>query len=109
MRGDTAIRRHWILVWCAFSFCWLHQRDSAAPSTDPAQPVESVPDAPATPAGASGGENQRPAVRSATPAQRLLAGGPARGAGLVGTLAHALAPLESVVAAAPAPPAADAA
>jgi hypothetical protein len=22
VRGDRAIRRHWILVWCAFSFCW---------------------------------------------------------------------------------------
>jgi hypothetical protein len=22
VRGDRAIRRHWTLVWCAFSFCW---------------------------------------------------------------------------------------
>jgi SRSO17 transposase len=22
VRGDRAIRRHWALVWCAFSFCW---------------------------------------------------------------------------------------
>jgi hypothetical protein len=24
VRSDTAIRRHWILVCCAFSFCWHH-------------------------------------------------------------------------------------
>ncbi len=25
VRGDVAIRRHWQLVCCAFSFCWWHQ------------------------------------------------------------------------------------
>jgi len=49
VRGDTAIRRHWALVWCAFSFCWLQQRD-AAPSTDPRQPVEPSPAPLAAPA-----------------------------------------------------------
>ena len=24
VRSDVAIRRHWTLVWCAFSFCWWH-------------------------------------------------------------------------------------
>lgn len=24
VRSDQAIRRHWVLVWCAFSFCWWH-------------------------------------------------------------------------------------
>jgi hypothetical protein len=24
VRSDLAIRRHWVLVWCAFSFCWWH-------------------------------------------------------------------------------------
>ncbi len=106
VRGDTAIRRHWTLVWCAFSFCWLHQRDAAAPSTDPTQPVEPAPAALAAPASPSGGGNQRPTGRFAAPARRLVARGPAHGAGMVGTLAHALALLEGVVAAAPAPPAA---
>jgi len=27
VRSDRAIRRHWALVWCAFSFCWLHQQE----------------------------------------------------------------------------------
>ena len=24
VRSDVAMRRHWVLVWCAFSFCWWH-------------------------------------------------------------------------------------
>jgi len=108
VRSDRAIRRHWALVWCAFSFCWLHQRDKTPPSTDPAQPARPAPAAPAAPAFQSGGENQRPTGQCATPAQRLVASGPAHGAGMVGTLDHALALLESVVAATPAPRTADA-
>lgn len=109
VRSDRAIRRHWALVWCAFSFCWLHQREAAAPPTDPAQPAEPAPAAPAPPARRSGGENQRPAARPTVPAPRLLAGGIAHGPGVAGTLAHALALLDGVVAAAPAAPAPDAA
>src|SRR3712207_4302453 len=26
VRSDLAMRRHWVLVWCAFSFCWWHLR-----------------------------------------------------------------------------------
>jgi len=29
VRADIAIRRHWQLVCCAFSFCWYHQRHAA--------------------------------------------------------------------------------
>lgn len=28
VRSDKAIRRHWQLVWCAFSFCWYHASHS---------------------------------------------------------------------------------
>lgn len=103
VRGDRAIRRHWALVWCAFSFCWLHQRD-ATPSADAAPPADPPPVALAAPASPSGGENQRPVARPA-PAQRLLAGGPARGARVARTLDHAPALLARVVARAPAAPA----
>jgi SRSO17 transposase len=30
VRADHAIRRHWMLVWCAFSFCWWHEAQRAA-------------------------------------------------------------------------------
>ncbi len=29
VRSDLVIRRHWVLVWCAFSFCWWHLAHSA--------------------------------------------------------------------------------
>jgi len=108
VRGDRAIRRHWTLVWCAFSFCWLRQRD-AAPSADPTQPVEPAPAALAAPTFPSGGKNQRPTGQFAAPAQRLVASSPARGPSMARTLDHALALLAGVVASAPALPTADAA
>ena len=37
VRSDTAIRRHWELVNCAFSFCWL-QAAFAGNNADPAPP-----------------------------------------------------------------------
>jgi SRSO17 transposase len=30
VRADHAIRRHWALVWCAFSFCWWHEVQHAS-------------------------------------------------------------------------------
>ena len=102
VRSDRAMRRHWALVWCAFSCCWRHQRDNATPSIDPAQPVEPAPEAPAAPAGLRGEKNQRLDTQSATAVPRLVAGRLADGARVAGTLAHALALLARVVQAAPA-------
>jgi hypothetical protein len=31
VRTDLAMRRHWALVYCAFSFCWWHVRDPMPP------------------------------------------------------------------------------
>lgn len=38
VRSDQAIRRHWALVCCAFSFCWWHQshNQSCSHNADPA-------------------------------------------------------------------------
>jgi hypothetical protein len=38
VRSDQAIRRHWQLVCCAFSFCWYHQ--AHLPPTEPVEPVQ---------------------------------------------------------------------
>jgi hypothetical protein len=92
VRSDQAIRRHWALVCCAFSFCWYHQ-SRAGPGAD--QPVATSP-APTTAAG--GGKNRdHAAATSAT----LLAGRTPSGAGVAGTLDHALALLARVVDTAP--------
>jgi hypothetical protein len=34
VRSDQAIRRHWQLVCCAFSFCWYHSSHSSSRTTD---------------------------------------------------------------------------
>jgi hypothetical protein len=76
VRSDRAIRRHWILVCCAFSFCWrtwFHDPPAAAATVAPARTD--------TPAGR--GENEHRAPPTATP---VLAGGAAPGARLAGSL-----------------------
>ncbi len=76
VRSDRAIRRHWMLICCAFSFCWRTWFRDA--------PVPDSPAAPARVAPAPGrGENQRPSPADAVP---LLAGRAPPGAGVVGSL-----------------------
>ena len=38
VRSDQAIRRHWYLVCCAFSFCWRAWFSATGPPTDPTSP-----------------------------------------------------------------------
>jgi hypothetical protein len=75
VRSDRAIRRHWTLVACAFSFCW-----QAWFADHPTQPA--APDPPAVPSAARGAEATR--HRGRTGRQELLARGPTGGAGLAG-------------------------
>jgi hypothetical protein len=94
VRSDRAIRRHWTLVACAFSFCW-----QAWFADQPTQPA--APDPPAVPSAARGAEATR--HRGRTGRQELLARGPTGGAGLAGPLDRAATLLAIVVASAPAP------
>ena len=102
VRSDQAIRRHWQLVWCAFSFCWYHASHPSASSSeearDPSKPE--VPLHSSVPAEATGTrkKNQQGKRHSAT---GVLARSTAGGARLAGTLDHAQALLERVVALAP--------
>jgi hypothetical protein len=102
VRSDLAIRRHWQLVCCAFSFCWYHQSHAAAdvaptPPADAEDVTASAP--PDSPEAAGRGENQDYPGR---PTPGLLAGGAAPGARLVGAVDHAGALLARVVEQAPA-------
>jgi hypothetical protein len=87
VRSDIAIRRHQVLVNCAFSFCW------AAWFAHPPPPA-TTPPAP----GADGGERGARAVPAA-----MLAPGDPRRARLAGPLDHAAALVDSLVERAPAP------
>ncbi len=90
VRSDVAIRRHWQLVCCAFSFCWWAYYGRLPASLD--EPTERPEDdLPAGPAGR--GEKATPGA---------LAGGLEGGEGVAGTVGDAVALLESVLQQAPA-------
>jgi hypothetical protein len=114
VRSDRAIRRHWYLVCCAFTFCWWAEWRTV--QSRPA--AESVPLAPARPAVVSrhaevsgvgekseGGRSAPGGGRTATRGSRtgvpLVATGAAPRAQLVGAVARAAALLESVVLSSP--------
>jgi hypothetical protein len=93
VRSDRAIRRHWALVCCAFSFCWQTWL-----ADHPAQPEPPAPQAASTaargahPTGHPGETGRAPVV----------AGGVASGAGLADPVDRVAALLAVVVASAPA-------
>src|SRR3954452_10654015 len=83
VRSDVAIRRHWQLVCCAFSFCWwaygrLPTDELAETENDPPADLE--------------GRGEKAAT---TPG--VLAGGFEGGKGVVGALRNAVALLEGVL------------
>jgi SRSO17 transposase len=87
VRSDRAIRRHWTLVCCAFSFCWrtwFHEPPAAPPASAPAR----------TGTAAGRGEKRRRSPPTGTP---VLAGGAASGARLAGSLDLPPALLASLV------------
>jgi SRSO17 transposase len=96
VRSDRAMRRHWSLVCCAFSFCWwaADQNPAALAPPPAARPVRAV--AAATEPAARG---EKAAAAAATPP--VVAAGPAPGASVAGTVGYAAALLAGVVGAAP--------
>ncbi|MDP9412134.1 MAG: IS701 family transposase [Actinomycetota bacterium] len=86
VRSDLAIRRHWQLVCCAFSFCWWAYGRS--PTEEPHEPEDDLPAA-----SAEREKKERP---------RALAGGLEGGKGVAGAVGDALALLEGVLRDAPA-------
>jgi hypothetical protein len=97
VRSDRAIRRHWTLVCCAFSFCWQAEH--------PAQPAPPDPQAATLAARGAPASGHRRRTRH----RELVAGGVASGKGLADPLEHAGALLAVMVASAAAPAAATAA
>jgi hypothetical protein len=87
VRSDIAIRRHWELVCCAFSFCWWAY--GRLPTEELAQKMENDP----TTAKAAG--------RGKKEAQGILATDAQGGKGVVGALRNAQSILEGVLREAP--------
>ncbi len=102
VRSDQAIRRHWQLVCCAFSFCWYHASHSSSSTTQDAREASESPPSQepegAVEVTAPGEKNQQ---KNSISSISVLAGGAAGRARVVGALDHAAALLESVVRAAP--------
>jgi SRSO17 transposase len=100
VRSDQAMRRHWILVCCAFTFCWWHTSDvpvaNASSALAPAAQLTTTQTTSAT------GERKKKQRGERAAANRSVARGVAPGAGVVGALGHAGAILARVVATAPA-------
>jgi len=98
VRGDRAIRRHWQLVCCAFSFCWWAARPCQAQAEAVGRADDEECDAPATEQEAGRGGN---GARIAAPAG-LVAGGIAERAGMAGAVDGATALMAGVERSAPA-------
>jgi SRSO17 transposase len=87
VRSDRAIRRHWQLVCCAFSFCWWaagHEAREAMPHESEQESVNTDAPSPATAPVAGRGENGR-AVHAEASAG-VMADGATRGARVAGTV-----------------------
>jgi SRSO17 transposase len=95
VRFDRAMRRHWQLVCCAFSFCWHHLHD-VVPFPDAAQAPEQPRLAAPPP------EKKARRARGASAGE--LAGSAAGRAGVAGAMDTAAPLLARVVAGAPTPP-----
>lgn len=111
VRSDQAIRRHWSLVCCAFSFCWqawFSQGGEPVVAPEPITPPDKASAAPqpsdtpvAVPAPGRGENRDRRARQRCSAA--ALAGDAAAGPRLAGSLDLPLALLARVVGGAPAP------
>jgi DDE superfamily endonuclease len=102
VRSDRAIRRHWTLVCCAFSFCWHAGQAQAAAGAGPAPPAATppLPSPPAVAQAAARGAQQRldPDRRHRAGRHRGdLAAGAAQGARLAGPVGVAAALLAWMV------------
>jgi DDE superfamily endonuclease len=106
VRSDQAMRRHWQLVCCAFSFCWYHQAHTPAaePLTVPVQPTPVARQEQEEAAGEQRAEEKKGARSVRTPTG-ILGQSLASRQSLARTLGLAPAVLASVVATAPTSPA----
>ncbi len=98
VRSDLAIRRHWQLVCCAFSFCWYHQSRAPSGTVSATEGAEQPAEAPSPAPEAGREKNQRPTGR---PASSVVARGAAPCPDVVGAVDHAVALLARVVERAP--------
>ncbi len=102
VRSDRAMRRHWQLVCCAFSFCWYHASHGAQSMAQvplEASEPSGVPNTGVPAEGAGTGKKNQRGTSGAAPG--VLAGRAAGSPWVAGAVDHAAALLAWVVATAP--------
>jgi hypothetical protein len=100
VRADRAIRRHWILVCCAFSFCWHAGQTEAAPAPPASPRTATGPTAAAGQAPARGAPQRLdpdPVAPGGGRGGDVVAQGTARGARLADSVGVAAALLARMV------------
>ena len=96
VRSDVTMRRHWALVWRAFSFCWWHPSHGAQEEPE-WQASAGMADRAAREPGEAAGRGKSARSGQAAPGG-MLAGSVAEGARVVSAMGDARALLASVVA-----------
>jgi hypothetical protein len=102
VRKDHAIRRHWELVFCAFSFCWWAYTDTQQEGHERAFTDPQPPDIKNVPEEAAGGKRTRRRRRKGAGDSSVMAGGSTASTRMAGPVGNAVALLEGVVEGAPA-------
>jgi hypothetical protein len=101
VRSDLAMRRHWQLVCCAFSFCWWACAEYLELGAPPGIALEEDKEALPTPSTTEGrGKKER--VSSSSGSSAVVAASTEGGKGVAGALHNAFAILEGVLRDAPA-------
>lgn len=102
VRSDQAIRRHWQLVCCAFSFCWYHASHGSSHAIDEPQETSEpqVPPQTSVPAVSAGTRKKKQRGKRGATAGVLADGAPSS-TWLVGALDHAQTLLAWLVSTAP--------
>src|SRR5215210_4598286 len=97
VRSDIAIRRHWQLVWCAFSFCWWAY--GRLPSEE--EPTEEQAEGDLRVNSSGRGKGEASGVVVVVVVVVVVAGGFKGGKGMAGAVGNAVAILEGVLRCAP--------
>jgi DDE superfamily endonuclease len=98
VRSDRAIRRHWTLVCCGFSFCWHAGHAQAAPAAEPAALPAATGASPAQAAARGAQQRLDPDRRHRAGRHRgVVASGAAAGARLAGPVGVVAALLARMV------------
>ena len=97
VRSDLAIRRHWQLVCCAFTFCWLANTDFLEKEAPPGVVLEEE----ATSSSTSSAVERGKKGDSKPPASSVLARGTKKSEEMAGAIRNAHALLEGVLREAP--------